>query len=108
MPRSREQELAILRDKVKIEFDACLTKSGLCAAWKYSKPLRKALLTVLRAIDRAASQALWRLIWSTSAPLSEHEARQILRATQKKAKGREIHAPSPLSYPFQRPRGPVR
>ena len=78
------------------------------ALWSCLRPRLEAVVDRLEAVGDDAARALWRLIWATGAPFSEHEARQILRATQKKAKGREIHAPSPLIHPFQRPRGPVR
>lgn len=106
MPRSRGREWPTFQ-RASLELSIAL--------WSRLRPVLldgldviEAFLAFLRRLRDGLTWALWRLIWSTGTDLSEHEARQILRATQKKAKGREIHAPSPLSYPFQRPRGPVR
>ena len=91
MPKSQGREWHTIQD-------ACLELS--IALWSRLRPLFLAVLSLLRELDAAVSGLLWRLFCVYAPELTEHEARQILRMTQKKGKGREIHAPSPSKHPL--------
>lgn len=93
MPKSQGQGSPTFR-KVALEL-----ARGL---WRLLKPC-------LEAVDEALAQALWRLFCSLTTELSEHEARQILRATQRKRVKRQrsciSSAPIGLNRPPRSPRG---
>ena len=85
---------------------------AVLALWRALRPCLLVLLAVLEALDDVVAGALWRFLCYYSSELSEHEARQILRATQRKRirKQKSCIPSSPIGFsrPPHRPRAPER
>jgi hypothetical protein len=83
------------------------TNSAIQKAGFYLSASLEATQKALKALENAVEGAFWRLLCRYSSPLSEHEARQILRATQKKrGKGRKFTVPGGSTGSKQPPRSP--